>query len=98
MKKYLLIIGLYLISTNTQAQTNRFWKGYGGSDNISDASNWFSGNPSSGDNLYFNNTGGDCGNTGRRNANSNYAAGSFLLYLLNFLMAATNFLSKVLTS
>ncbi len=45
------------ISTD-DINTNRYWSGNGGSDNISDSNNWFNGTPNSSDSLNWNNTTG----------------------------------------
>jgi autotransporter-associated beta strand protein len=68
-------------SISAFSQTDRYWSGGSGtSDNIDQGANWFGGtNPSSGDNLYFNNT------TGFRHfANSNYGAGSFFNFIITY--------------
>ena len=71
MKRLLLLQFIFLISTYSFCQTNRYWSGNGSSDNISDGSNWFNGNPTQGDNLYFNNS------QGRKNVYINYATNSY---------------------
>ncbi len=58
MKKYLLLVlGIPFVTITCFSQTDSYWKAYGNIDNISDSFNWFGGNPNSGKNLYFNNTG-----------------------------------------
>jgi autotransporter-associated beta strand protein len=67
------------LSFSAFSQTDRYWSGGGASDNIDQGGNWFNGNPSSGDNLYFNNTTGI-----RHYANSNYGAGSFFNFIITY--------------
>jgi autotransporter-associated beta strand protein len=76
MKKSILLIFAYsaiiLSSVVVNAQTTRYWKGAGSSDNIDDDGNWWNIHPNAGDNLYFDNT------TGSHHwAYSNYGAGSW---------------------
>src|ERR1017187_4701173 len=47
-----------LLLTIPVLATDHHWSGGGGSDNMGDGGNWFDGNPSCGDNLYFDNTSG----------------------------------------
>ena len=63
-----------------------YWSGNsGGSWNIDQTGNWFSGTiPSSGDNLYFNNTGGSCGASGIKTPWCNYAAGAWFGNLITY--------------
>jgi autotransporter-associated beta strand protein len=69
-----------LLSISAFSQTDRYWSGGGASDNIDQGANWFGGtNPSSNDNLYFNNTTGI-----RHYANSNYGAGSFFNFIITY--------------
>lgn len=83
-KKYLitvLFLAISLITYDSFSQTTRFWSGGSpSSDNIDQGSNWFNGNPNSGDNLHFNNTCGSC----RQWAFSNYGGGSFFGDLIVF--------------
>jgi autotransporter-associated beta strand protein len=71
------------ISLNASA-TLCSWKGYGGSQDISDGGNWYQNsggyyNPNPGDDIQFNNTGSgsDCGATGNKRAYDNYGSSYF---------------------
>ena len=70
----------------TVSATDFYWSGGGASDNIDDNGNWFSGtHPSSGDNLYFNNT------TGAHTwAYDNYGAGAWFGYIISYTGAGYN--------
>mgnify|MGYP000889107843 CR=1 FL=1 len=81
MRKILLfIISLGLLTTTfTQNRADFYWSGNGASDVIDQGANWWGGsNPSSGDNLYFNNTGN------RHWAYSNYAGGSYFGNIITY--------------
>ena len=71
----------FFVATGTIfAQTDRYWSGGSPSfDNINDSRNWF-GNvaPSSGDNLYFNNTTGTRHFVNNQNASDYF--GNFITY------------------
>lgn len=54
----LVTVGAAALLASEAHAEDRYWSGDGGSDNISDPSNWHNGTPGAGDNLYFNNTGG----------------------------------------
>jgi autotransporter-associated beta strand protein len=76
----ILVLALAMFSLYTNAQSDRYWRGQGSSDNISDINNWFGiSNPNSGDNLYFNNTIG-----GHNFAYSDYGAGSYFNTIKTF--------------
>ena len=83
MKKGILQKGILLLAfvvlSNILNATDRYWSGNGGSDNISDGSNWGGTNPSSGDNLYFNNTYGS-----RHWAYINYSTNSYFGYFITY--------------
>jgi hypothetical protein len=74
-----IVFAWFTMTLNANAQTDRYWSGGSSlSDNFSEAYNWFGVNaPSSGDNLYFNNTTGI-----RHYVYSNYSTGS---YFSNFI-------------
>jgi len=78
----LAIIVSVLVAGPASAQTTWYWSGTGASsDNIDQSDNWHagSGNPASGDNLYFNNT------TGARHwPYSNYAGGSWFGNIITY--------------
>jgi autotransporter-associated beta strand protein len=69
------------IAANPAMATDFYWSGKGASsDNIDQNDNWWSGShPSSGDNLYFNNTEGT-----RHWPYSNYGSGSWFNYLITY--------------
>ncbi len=81
MKKILLLVGvMMMLFSYGQNRSDYYWSGYGSSDDISDGINWWTdGNPSSGDNLYFNNTEGV-----RHWAYSNYGVGSYFGSLITY--------------
>ncbi|NCB69237.1 MAG: hypothetical protein EOM47_10375 [Bacteroidia bacterium] len=80
MKKITLMI-VVLVFSSLVYSADVYWSGKSAStDNISDGTNWWSGvNPSSGDNLYFNNTGGF-----RHWVYSNYASGSWFGNIITY--------------
>jgi len=62
-----------------------YWSGNsGGSSNIDQTGNWFTAIPNSGDNLYFNNTGGTCGTAGIKTPYCNYGAGAYFSNLITY--------------
>lgn len=69
------------VSGGVWGQSDRYWSGgSSSSDDIDQTSNWFGGvSPSSNDNLYFNNS-----VSARRNAYSNYGAGSNFNFLITY--------------
>ena len=79
-KKGKIILSTLLVFTTSFiiAQTNRYWSGNGPNDDFGQPLNWYSGNPNSGDNIYFNNT------QGRHNAYSNYGTGSFFNEIITY--------------
>ncbi len=80
MRKFTLLIIVSFLSCLVYS-ADVYWSGKSAStDNISDGTNWWSGvNPSSGDNLYFNNTGGF-----RHWVYSNYASGSWFGNIITY--------------
>lgn len=84
MKKNILIIltciAFVLYGGLINAQTNRYWSGNGGSDNMNDGGNWYNpGKPNSGDNLNFDNTSG-----GHHFCYSDYGAGSYFNFIITY--------------
>jgi autotransporter-associated beta strand protein len=79
--KLYIVYTLSILSFSGNAQNDRYWSGYSSlSDNFSEADNWFGVvNPSSGDNLYFNNTLGF-----RHFVYSNYSTGSYFNYFISY--------------
>ena len=60
-------------------QTDRYWSGGGTNENMNNTSNWYGGvNPSSNDNLYFNNT------ITQHYVFSNYGGGSFFNTIITY--------------
>jgi fibronectin-binding autotransporter adhesin len=79
------ILAVSVSSVTTANAADKYWSGNSSTtDNISDSANWFNGNPSSGDNLYFNNT------QNRQWANINYGINSFFDTLKSFSGAGYN--------
>lgn len=80
MRKITLVI-VVLVFSSLVYSADVYWSGKSAStDNISDGTNWWSGvNPSSGDNLYFNNTG-----SFRHWVYSNYASGSWFGNIITY--------------
>jgi autotransporter-associated beta strand protein len=91
MKFFLATLIWFCSHAFSYAQTTCYWRGYGSNDNIDQWANWWTGNPSSGDNLYFDNTGSgsDCGATGRKWAYSNYGSGSWFGEIITFNCSST---------
>ncbi|NBU71343.1 MAG: hypothetical protein EBS53_07835, partial [Bacteroidetes bacterium] len=72
-------VAIFFMAQQSRA-ADRYWSGYGASDNISDGNNWWGNvNPTSGDNLFFNNTAGT-----RLWVNINYAGNSYFGNLISY--------------
>ncbi len=86
----LAMFALLLLASGLNAfATDDYWSGNsGGSWNIDQSGNWFNGGcsgvPCSGDNLYFNNTGNNCGASGIKTPYCNYGAGAYFGYLITY--------------
>ncbi|MEI7503777.1 MAG: hypothetical protein WCJ61_10885, partial [Paludibacter sp.] len=80
LRTIFLGIVLVIFSGLVNAQTNYFWKGNGTYDNLDDNGNWWAGSshPSSGDNLYFDNTSGI-----KHWVYSNYGVGSYFNWFIS---------------
>jgi len=76
--KYVFLGILVLVTYTLRAQSDKYWSGNGPNDDFGQSGNWFNGNPSSGDNLYFNNT------QGTHNAYSNYGSGSYFNNIITY--------------
>jgi autotransporter-associated beta strand protein len=75
----------FAFSSISSSATDRYWSGNSGSSwNIDQDGNWFNTHPSSGDNLYFNNTGGNCGASGIKTPWCNYGTGAYFGDLITF--------------